>query len=526
MNKGNLILLVLFLLAMFAMSGQLWAQTKMPTGFDAYVAKVLSGFRVPGMSIVVVKDGKLVMAKGFGVKESGKSDLVDEKTLFPIASNSKAFTAAALEILVEDGKLSWDDPVVTHLPWFRMADPWVTAQITVRDLLVHNSGITAYAADILNFPPTDYTRRQILEKVRQLPLGHSFRTTYAYDNILYLAAGEIVRTVSGMEWEEFVRTRILLPLDMNGTLSRFTLLSKEPNRASGHGMIEGKLAVYDQALQQGIGDAGDPAGGIASNAMDMGKWLMAQLDSGKAENGHRIWSSKGTEELWKIVNPIPVSKTAEWLAPAQSDFSGYALGLRTYNYGAYKIVGHGGKLDGFVSQVTMVPSLRLGIAVLTNQESTGAYWSVIYTLLDHYLQNKPFDWMNGYLRSQDSSVARMARERQKNIAIAPTTAAPASLDLAGYTGSYRDTLYGDVQVRQEEHGLVIHFMHSAQLVADLEHAHHDVYIAHFRNRSLKADAWTTFTIGPDGKPFSMTLKVIDPDSDLGFEGLLFIRHQP
>ena len=526
MNKGNLILLVLFLVAMFAMSGQLWAQSKLPAGFDAHVSRVLSGFKVPGMSIIVVKDGKVVLSRGYGVKESGKPDPVDENTLFPIASNSKAFTAAALEILVEDGKLSWNDPVVTHLPWFRMMDPWVTAQITVRDLLVHNSGISAYAADILNFPPTDYTRRQILEKVRQLPLTHSFRTTYAYDNILYLAAGEIVRAASGMEWEDFVLNRILQPLGMTGTLSRFSLLPKETNRASGHGILEGKLTVYDQALQQDIGDAGDPAGGIASNATDRAKWLMAQLDSGKAVNGNRIWSPRGTAELWKIVNPIPVSKTPEWLAPAQSDFAGYALGLRTYNYGAYKIVGHGGKLDGFVSQVTMVPSLRLGIAVLTNQESTGAYWSVIYPLLDHYLQNKPFDWMQGYLRNQDSSTARMARERQKNMAVAPATSKAASLEPMEYTGTYRDTLYGDVHVRKEGQSLVLYFAHSPQLVADLEHAHHDVYIAHFRNRSLKADAWTTFTIGPDGKPFSLTLKVIDPDSDLGFDGLLFIRHQP
>ena len=491
MTKGNLILLLLFLFAMFAMSGQLWAQAKLPTGFDAYVSKVLSTFRVPGMSIAVVKDGKVLLARGYGVKESGRPDPVDDRTLFPIASNSKAFTAAALQMLVEDRKLTWEDPVVTHLPWFRMMDPWVTSQITVRDILVHNSGIAAYGADILNFPPTDYTRKQILEKVRQLPLTHSFRSHYAYDNILYLAAGEIVRTVSGMEWEDFIRTRILQPIGMTGTISRFSLLPGETNRASGHGILEGKLAVYDQALQQDIGDAGDPAGGIASNATDMAKWLMAQLDSGRASNGTRLWSSKGTEELWKVVTPIPVSKTPEWLAPAQNDFQGYALGLRAYNYGAYKIVGHGGKLDGFVSQVTMVPSLRLGIAVLTNQESTGAYWSVIHTLLDHFLQNKPFDWAQGFLRSQDSAVARMDRGRQANLSVAPATKAPASLPATEYAGTYRDTLYGDVQVRLEEKGPVLYFMHSKQLVADLEHAHHDVYVAHFRNRSLKADAWTT-----------------------------------
>jgi len=497
------------------------AAPDLPQGFDAYCAKVLQTFRVPGMAVTVVKDDKILLAKGYGIKRTGRPDPVNAQTLFPIASNSKAFTATALEILVEEGKLKWQDPVITYLPWFRMSDPWVTSQITVRDLLVHNSGIPAYSADILNFPPTDYSRKEILTKVRQIPIVNSFRTTYAYDNILYLAAGEVIRTASGMEWEDFIRTRILEPLDMKGTIPRFSALPAQQNLSAGHGILNGELTCYDQALQQDIGDAGNPAGGIASNAMDMAQWLRTQLDSGLAPNSHRIFTPSGTNELWKIIIPTPVGRSPEWLAPAQSDFAGYASGLRVYNYGRYKVVGHGGKLDGYVSQVVMIPSMKLGISVLTNQESTGAYWSIIYTLLDHYLQNQPFDWLGGYKRNQDSSEARMARELKKNLAVERMVGAKPPVPLERYTGTYHDTLYGDVRIVREGAGLTLYFTHSNQLTADLEYFQYDTFIARFRNRTLKADAWTTITLAPDGDPDEVKMKVIDPDSDLGFDCLLF-----
>ena len=184
------------------------AQQIIPSGLDKYVDSVLRIFEVPGISLSIVKDGKLVLAKGYGVKKLGEKNPVTEHTLFSIASNTKAFTAAALAILVQEKKLQWDDPVINYLPWFRMSDPWVTAQITVRDLLVHHSGIPAYAGDLLIFPPSDYSRKEIVSRVKDFPLVQSFRTHYAYDNILYLAAGEVIKAVSQMEWEDFIRTRI------------------------------------------------------------------------------------------------------------------------------------------------------------------------------------------------------------------------------------------------------------------------------------------------------------------------------
>jgi CubicO group peptidase (beta-lactamase class C family) len=498
------------------------AQQIIPPGLDKYVDSVLRIFEVPGMSLSIVKDGKLVLAKGYGVKKLGEKNPVTEHTLFSIASNTKAFTAVALAILVQEKKLQWDDPVINYLPWFRMSDPWVTAQITVRDLLVHHSGIPAYAGDLLIFPPSDYSRKEIVRRVKDFSLVHSFRTHYAYDNILYLAAGEVIKAVSQMEWEDFIRTRIFDKVGMNESVSRFSELRNHSDVSAAHSRIQGIVQQDRQYYEQAIGDAGDPAGGIASNAVDMSKWLITQLDSGLASNGNRIFDAAATKELWKVVTPIPIDKAPAGLEPSQIDFAGYALGVRCYNYGQYKVVGHGGKLDGFVSQVALVPQLKLGIAVVTNQESTSAYWAIIYHLLDHYMQNKPFDWIKAFKTRMDSSLAESKREWQKaNILPSQKTLLP--LPTEKYAGQYRDKFYGDLVIEKNDSGLLLKFSHTPQFIADLVSFQYGTFIARFRNPALKADSYVTFTIGADGNIEQLKLKIIDPDSDISFDELLFDR---
>jgi CubicO group peptidase (beta-lactamase class C family) len=443
---------------------------------------------------------------------------VDEHTLFPIASNTKAFTAMALAILVDEGKLKWDDPVIDHLPWFRMSDPWVTMEMTIRDLLVHHSGIAAFAGDILLFPPSTYTRREILEKIKKIPLVNSFRTTYAYDNILYVAAGEVISNVSHMDWEDFIRTSILDKMGMTESLSRFSNFRHQTNIATGHIRIEpdpsAKVFPIDHYIEQEIGDAADPAGGICSNAVDMGKWLQAELDSGRGPGA--------TSELWKIVTPIGVGSVPDELAPAQMDFCGYALGMRIFNYGPYKVVGHGGKLDGYVSQVILVPKLKLGITVLTNQETTGAYWSVIYHLLDYFMGNAHFDWVGGYRRQLDSSRAVIRREWQKS-SIKPLATSPMPAASPLYTGKYSDRFYGDILIAKDSVGLVLHFTQTPQFVARLQPFQHETFKAVFENPALRADSYISFALGRDGEVESCKLKVIDPASDISFDDLNFIK---
>lgn len=516
MNSTKNIFLVFFLSGIITATT---AQQKnvVPPGLDSYISRVLQTFDVPGMAVSIVKDGKVLLAKGYGVKELGGNAPVDENTMFLIASNTKAFTATALAMLVEEKKIKWEDPVINYIPWFRTSDPYVTMHLTVRDILVHHSGIPAYAGDLMLFPPSVYNRRQILEKLKYIPIVHDFRTVYAYDNILYLAAAEVISAVSGMEWEEFIKTRIFDKAGMTHSLSRYSDLSDSMNRASAHSFFHGSLRLIDH--RKNIGDAGDPVGGIVSTSSDMAKWLITQLDSGKTPSGERIFNPVSTRELWKIVRPIPVSKVSPYIKPAQQDFFGYALGFRTYNYGKYKVVGHGGKLEGFVSQVAMVPGLNLGIAVLTNQESSEAYWSVIYHVLDYYMKNQAFDWLAGYKKIYDADLAELKADQEKSL-VKKTDTAAAGIPAEKYAGTYRDDILGNITIKKEEKGMVMRFVNNLNFVADLEPFQYNTLIAKFRDSDMKADAYVSFALNADGSVERIKMRLIDPASLLDFDDLL------
>lgn len=472
--------------------------TSVPPGFDDYVRRVLEEFEVPGVSVGIVKDGKVVLAKGYGVKHQGKTDPVDENTLFNIASNSKAFTATALAMLVDEGKLKWEDPVIKHLPYLRFSDEYVTSHLTVRDLLVHHSGLPAYANDFLLFPPSTFTRKELLMKLKNIPLRYDFRSVYAYDNILYVAAGEVVEAVSGMAWEDFVNTRIFDRVGMNNSISRYSTLKDQSNVAYAHAKRDGKLQVRERYFETNIGDNGNPAGGIASSAADMSRWLITQIDSGRTPDGFRIFRPATTEELWKIVRPMPISKEPEWLKPGQKNFYGYALGFRAYDYRGVKLVVHGGLLTGFVSQIAMVPDERLGIVVLTNQLSSGAYWSIINHLLDHYLGKEPFDWIAGYKKELDRSQARQDSIRAKNQPVVPDTSLKATLSWGGYAGAYRDKLLGRVVISQlADSTLRLDFPKSPQYSGKLQYFHGDLFRVVFDNAERGEGPFLTFLFNAD-----------------------------
>ncbi|MHA4807041.1 serine hydrolase [Flavitalea flava] len=511
----------------------------LPPGLDNYIEKALQTFEVPGLSISIVQNGKVLLTRGYGLKKLGDTAHVDAHTLFLIASNTKAFTATALSLLVEEGKLKWEDPVIDHLPWFRMSDPYITMHMTIRDLLVHHSGIPAYAGDLMIFPPSAYSRKEIVGKLSRIPLTRGFRTTYAYDNILYLAAGEVIIAVSGMEWEEFIRTRIFDKLGMSESISRFSTLKDQSNVAMAHTRLDGKVKTVDRFMNLDIGDAGNPAGGICTNANDMARWLITQLDSGMAPNKTRLFQPSATRELWKVVTPMPIENMPEELKPAQMNFRGYALGFRSFNYGSTQIVCHGGMLSGFVSQIALVPKLNLGISIFTNQESSGAYWAIIYQILDYYLQNGQFDWIGGYKKQLDSALVKEKKERDERDNLeknrekrelaarsAVTALGKASLPMANYAGAYTDTLYGPVDITLENDRLVLRFRNLPELAADLDHYQFDTFIARFRNRDLKADAYVSFALDPQGTFDQVKLKGIDPASDMDFDGVLLrpVKH--
>src|SRR5829696_984770 len=278
------------------------AAQQAPPKFDAYVQRVMQTFTVPGLSVAIVKDGNVVLAKGYGVRRMGEAAAVDAQTRFGIASNTKLFTATALALLVEEGKVAWDKPVIDYLPAFAMSDPYVTRELTIRDLLVHRSGLGLGAGDLLWWPPSTYDRKEIARRIRYIPLATSFRSAYAYDNVLYLVAGEVIEAVSGKSWEDFVRQRILAKVGMRDSDVRHSGSARGGNVAGTHAEVNDTV----RPVAPFASDNTNPAGGIMAGAADMARWLIVQLDSGKVADGSRLFSPASARELWREVTPTPI----------------------------------------------------------------------------------------------------------------------------------------------------------------------------------------------------------------------------
>ncbi|MEO8201354.1 MAG: serine hydrolase [Gemmatimonadota bacterium] len=486
------------------------AVTSPPPNLDRFVEQVMHDFEVPGLALTVVKDGRVVVARGYGVRALGRPEPVDGHTLFGIASNTKAFTATALGLLVEEGKIAWDVPVITYLPWFRLSNPFVTAEITVRDLLVHRSGLGLGAGDLLWWPSSTYNRKEIAQRLQFIPLSTSFRSAYAYDNVLYLIAGELIEAVSGLSWEDFVRTRILAKVGMTESNVRHSDATASGNVATPHASVDGAV----RPIKPFDSDNTNPAGGINSNATDMAKWLMVQLDSGAVKGGERLFSARTTRQLWSIVTPIPVGGNPPELSLLTPNFHGYALGFDIRDYRGRMVVAHTGGLPGYVSRVIMVPSLNLGVAVLTNQE-TAAMEPIALTILDHYM-NASYDW-NRAFKTVVARADSATHEGDAAAASSRDSATGPSLSLAKYAGTYTDRWYGDVTISQEGERLVIRFSHTPSLVGDLVHWQQDTFLARWRDRELRADAFVTFALTPDGHIDEVKMKPASPSVDFSFD---------
>jgi CubicO group peptidase (beta-lactamase class C family) len=497
-----------------ALQAQAAPQPDLPADLDRWVARAMQTFEVPGIGLAIVKDDAVVVAKGYGVRKLGEPAPVDSKTLFGIASNTKAFTATALGLLVEEKKIEWDAPVVRYLPAFAMWDPYVTRELTVRDLLVHRSGLGLGAGDLLWWPPSTYDRKEIARRLRFIPPAASFRSAYAYDNVLYLVAGEVIEAVSGQSWEDFVSSRILAKVGMTGSNVRHSAAtSTVGNVATTHAPIDGKvkpIAPFDS-------DNTNPAGGINSSAEDMAKWMRVQLSGGRLPDGSRLFSAATARQLTTIVTPTPFGDPAPELPAANKiNFAGYALGFDIRDYRGHKLVMHTGGLPGYVSRVLMAPDLNLGVVVLTNQESTVAFDSIAFHVLDHYLGAPPFDWVDAYQKIRARNLARAAANEGR-AASSRNAASKPSLPVAKYAGTYRDQWYGDISIVLEGERLVMRFSHTPSLVGDLEHFQYDTFIVRWRDRELRADAYASFALRPDGSIDEVKMRAVSPSTDFSFD---------
>ena len=485
------------------------AQAPTAEDIDALAQRAMEAFQTPGIAVGVVKDGQLIYAQGHGVREIGQSDLVDADTIFQIASLTKAFTAASLGLLVDEGKLAWDDPVIDYLPDFRMYDPWVTREFTIRDLLSHRSGLGLGAGDLLFWPQSTSTTQDVIRAMRFLKPATSFRTAYAYDNLLYAIAGEVVAAISGASWEDFVEKRIMQPLGMTECRAAPDRVQGHPNRATPHMVVDGRLETTFFSMR----GATAAAGGINCNISGLAKWAVMHLAGGKLPDGERLLSEETHAELFKPVTLIPVRDRDR--EHGRTHFSAYALGWRLKDFFGYLYVGHGGALQGMTSHIATLPEKDVAVIVLNNQWSR-APEAVTSGVLNAFLEETPEDWIAVFETGEAERAADAKKEVEEAFANRVADSAP-SLPIEAYAGTYRDPWYGDVSVERGEEGLVMRFSRSDRLTGPLEHFQYDTFIARWLDRSLHADAYVTFILGADGGVEKVKMKMLSPDTDFSYD---------
>lgn len=481
-----------------------------PAQLDAQVVRALREFQVPGLAIAVVKDGRVVVERGWGVRALGEPAPVTEHTLFQIASNSKAFTTGALAMLVDEGKLAWDDRVIDRLPWFRLSDPYVTRELTVRDLLTHRSGLGLGAGDLLWYR-SSYGPRDVMERIRTLPLTTSFRSVFAYDNVLYGVAGEVIAAVSGQRWEDFVRERMFVPLEMGESVALAARIPAGGDVAAPHSRFQGSLRV----VRRDTMDNNAPAGAIVSSVHDLARWMTAQLDSGRiGGTERRLWTARRAREMWAGVTVLPTGGAPEGLEAFIPDFNLYGLGWILRDYRGYKLATHTGGLAGMTSRTLLVPELKLGIVILTNAEAP-VYTALPWWILDRYLGAPETDWVEGFAADARAD-EEYARDVEAEAAAGRVAGTRPSLAPAGYAGAYDDPMYGAASIAQEGGGLVLRFGRSPGFVADLEHWHYDTFVARWRDRTIP-DAYVTFALTPQGRVGRFTMGAVSPLADFSFD---------
>jgi CubicO group peptidase (beta-lactamase class C family) len=449
-------LLVLFLSAAFTATAQPDLKK-----LDVYYAKALKDWDVPGMSIAIVKDGKVIFAKGYGVKEAGKNEAPDENTLYAIASNTKSMTAAMIAQLVEEGKLGWNDKVKKYLPYFELYDPYVSAETTIRDILSHRVGLATFSGDIVSYRTT-LSAEELVKKAKYLPRAYDFRSGYGYSNVMYLTAGEVIKQITGKTWGQNINERLLGPLKMTRTVWSTNDIRSKGNAASPHGLFDDVHKPIEWENWETIG----AMGGIISSVKDMSQWMIMNLNNG-VYNSDTLFSIASRNIMWTPHNSYTVDHTD---ADNAVHFRGYALGWTIGDYYGKLRVGHTGGYSGMLSAVTLIPDEKLGVVVLTNGMKPIFGPLVNYTV-DAFLKAPAKDWSGEALANYTKNKDTRIEERKK----ARVTNTKPSVDISKYVGEYLAAAYGKIYVTNDGGKFRIRFEHTPDLSATLEHWHYDVW---------------------------------------------------
>lgn len=485
-----------------------WAQVD-TNKIDDVIKASMARFDVPGMAVAIVENDKVIFAKGFGVTNLDTNKKVNKDTLFGIASNTKAFTTAALAKLVDEGKLSWDDRVIDHLPEFRLYDSYVTREMRIRDLLSHRSGLGLGQGDLMIWPSTDKSVDEILAGLQYLKPASSFRSKYAYNNLMFVTAGEVVARVPGMSWNDYIEKNILQPLHMDNSRAGFSRIPKSnKNWATGHIPMDGTLhPFFVNYLEDFRG-----AGAIASSVSDMSQWLRTQLAGGKMPSGEQLFSEKQQAQMWHPHITSMASKSA--FESYHQQFRGYGLGWSIEDYHGFKKLGHGGGILGMVSQVTLLPEKNLGIVILSNQQAFGALSAVTHEVLEGALELEDKDWVEDLAKSHFEGKQQAYANAKPE---APADYQP-QLPNINYTGTLHDDWYGDVIIEQLDGKLRIDFTHTKRLKGTLEHYTGNTFIVKWDEKLLEADAFIRFEMSSQNRVNSAKMRAVSTQvTDFSFD---------
>jgi len=501
-----------FLIGSLIMCSSLRAQLT-SLQIDSLAEKALREFKVAGIAVAVVKDGKVIHEKGYGVRSVNSNEPVNAYTNFQIASNSKAFTTAALSILIDDGKLSWKDKVRNYLPEFKMYNDYVTENFLVEDLLCHRSGLGLGAGDLMLFPDsTDFTIQDILTNFQHFQPVSEFRTKFDYDNQLYLLAGELIKRVSGMSWEKFIETRILQPLQMDHSFTSAADVKDKANLAAPHSTQSGAIRTISRFNDQING----AAGGIISNIHDLSKWVMMQLHQGRyGENSEKhLFSETRQREMWTLHSVLPGNGNPRY----NTHFSGYGLGWGLSDIKGNMLVSHTGGLPGMLTCVALIPDLNLGIVVLTNTENGGgaAFSAIRQSIIDSYLGLDDYGWINRYsriLQSRANNADTVVNSVWKTVASARNT----RVNPADYTGIYEDKWFGKAEVFLKNGRLWFRCLRSPKLNGPMQLYKANTFAIKWEYQDMNCDAFALFSLDENGKAQGIKMKGISPDIDFSFD---------
>jgi CubicO group peptidase (beta-lactamase class C family) len=507
--KKTATLLTSLLLILF-ISTQTFAQLTSQK-IDSLVENALVKLKVAGAAVAIVKDGKVVHQKGYGLTSITTKETVNEYTNFQIGSNTKAFTTAALSILEDEGKLKWTDKVKDHLPEFKMYNDYVTENFNIQDLLTHRSGLGLGAGDLMFFPDgANFTMKDVLTSFQYFKPVSAFRTKYDYDNLLYIVAGEVIARASGMSYEAFVQKRIIEPLQMKNTFVG-SLMKDKSNLATPHSSVSGSIKTIDA---QDVG-MGSPAGGIFSNVADMSTWMLVQLNRGKYGTDLKtsLFSSKNHNEMWRLHTVLETNRFPRY----NSHFNGYGLGWFLTDVKGNLKVSHSGGLPGMVSEVTMYPDLNLGIVILTNSDEGGALFSAVSgTIADSYLGLDDYGWTDkiaGWMQYQKNMSDVVTKKVWEKVESAKNV----KVKTEDFIGIYEDRWFGKIEVFEKDKKLWFKSYRSPKLNGPMAFYNANTFAIKWEYQAMNADALAIFSLDEKGKAQSIKMKGISPNIDFSFD---------